>query len=233
MHISIIRAIVNALSFTFVSLTSMFNLYQANSVVIGINNADRTKSSTIINTVVNYNTIYKYNSHVPTGIVNVINEGVDGIIYQDMNGNVTKTLVEKQDKIIEIGTGMIGEYVGVVTGYGPDCATCDGRGYVACPTKDGKWTNLITDGNFYEDPYYGTLQILAADFRQFPCGTIIEVTNKYLDKPILGIVLDTGSAMRNAYNNGYVHIDVAFKTEEGLAFATDNKTKFSVKRWGW
>ena len=233
MHIAIFKTLLTNLSFLLVSISSIFNLYDANSVMVGVNNADKSKSSTIVNTVVSYNTIYKYNSKVPTGIVNVLSEGVDGIVYQDKGSNEVKTLIEKQDKVIEVGTGLPGEFVGVVTGYGPDCDTCDGRGYVACPTKYGKWTNLIDDGTFYQDETFGKVQILAADFRQFPCGTIIEVSNKYLSTPILGIVLDTGAAMRYAYTHGYVHIDVAFETEVGLTFATDKNTKFSVKRWGW
>ena len=48
-----------------------------------------------------------------------------------------------------------------------------GRGYVYCPTKTGKWTNLITDGIYYQDETFGKVQIIAADPRQFPCGTVM------------------------------------------------------------
>lgn len=233
MHIAIFKTLMTSLSFLLISVSSLFNLYDADKVMIGVNNADKTKSSTIVNTVISYNTIYEYNSKIPTGIVNVLKDGVDGIVYKTSDGKEVKTLIEKQDKIIEVGTGLPGEFIGVVTGYGPDCDTCDGRGYVYCPTKTGKWTNLITDGIYYQDETFGKVQIIAADPRQFPCGTVMSISNKYLNEPILGIVLDTGAAMRYGYDHGYVHIDVAFETEVGLTFATDKNTQFSVKRWGW
>lgn len=233
MNVMIIRSIVNALSFLFISLTSLFNSYQISESVFSIYNENNNKSMEIVNTVVNYKTNVTYNSKIPSGITNVLVEGQNGIVYMDSNGNITKILRETIDKVVEVGTGRYGEFTGVVTGYGPDCKTCDGRGYVACATPTGKWTNLITDGIYYEDARYGSLQILAADWRGFPCGTVIEIKNNDLSEPILGVVLDTGSAMRRAYDNGYVHIDVAFQTEVGLTFNTNKSTSFSVKRWGW
>lgn len=233
MNITIIRLLGKVLKFLFVTFSTLFNIYPINEQTFGIYNTDINKSLNVVSTIVEHKTNVTYSSKVPTGITNVLVEGRDGIIYKDAFEGTYQTLKEPIDEIIEIGTGKYGEFTGIVTGYGPDCHTCDGRGYVACPTKTGKWTNLITDGNFYEDERYGSLQILAADWREFPCGTVIEVNNNDLEKPILGVVLDTGYAMRKAYDNGYVHIDVAFKTEKGLVFNTNKNTKFSVKRWGW
>jgi len=52
---------------------------------------------------------------------------------------------------IQVGTGAYGVFNGIMTGYGPDCDTCDGKGYVACQTIDKKSFNLIDDGIYYED----------------------------------------------------------------------------------
>lgn len=233
MNIVFVSNVVKALSFLIISFNSIFNIYQIKEESIGINNADKNKSSSIVNTVINYDTEIIYNSKIPSGITNVLVQGQDGIVYLDGAGNVFKTLKEKINEVVEVGIGKYGEYTGVLTGYGPDCAGCDGRGYVACPTPTGKWYNLNSDGTYYSDSRFGKLQIIASDWRELPCGTVVQISNKDLDEPIMGIVMDTGSAMRKAYDNGYVHIDVAFKSEADLSFDTNKNTKFSVKRWGW
>jgi len=233
MNITFFKIILRYASLLIVSISSLFGTIKIEKETIGINNADMIKSSSIVNTIVEYETITTYNSKVPSGIVNVITEGQDGIVYLDGLGNTFKTLQAKIDKVLEVGIGKYGEYVGTITGYGPDCNTCDGRGYVACPTNLGKYISLTTDGIYYLDENFGNIRILAADQREFPCGTIIEINNNNLSEPIIGIVLDTGYAMRNAYDQGYISIDLAFETEIGLTFETNKNTNFSVKRWGW
>lgn len=233
MHITFFKLILRYVGLLIVSASSLFGTVKIEKATIGINNADIVKSSSIVNTVIDYDTVTTYNAKIPSGIINVITEGQDGIMYLDGLGNAYKTLQNKIDKVVEVGIGKYGEYIGTITGYGPDCATCDGRGYVACPTDTGKYINLTSDGAYYEDKKFGKIKILAADQREFPCGTIIEVSNKDLDTPIIGIVLDTGYAMRSAYDQGYIHIDLAFETEVGLTFKTNKNTNFSVKRWGW
>ena len=56
-------------------------------------------------------------------------------------------------------------------------------------------------------------------------------------EPFLGIVMDTGSAMRNALKKGVIHIDVAFETERDpkVSAMTDfsGNVKYSVQRWGY
>lgn len=233
MNAFFIRSVIEAFTFLILSFNSIFDFYQVKELNINVNNADVNKSLSIINTILDYETEIIYSSNIPSGITNILVKGQDGIVYLDGTGKIYKTLKEKINEVVEVGTGKQGEYTGIVTGYGPDCVTCDGRGYVACPTKTGKWTNLITDGIYYEDPKYGSLRIVAADHREFPCGTVVEISNSDLATPILGIVLDTGAAMRNAYNNGNIHFDVAFETEVGLTFGINKNTNFSVKRWGW
>lgn len=231
MKIVLIRSILKALSFMVISLSSLFGSYEIKEQTIGINNDNENKSSSIISTVIEYKTDIIYNKKVPSGVTNVIVEGQNGIVYLDGAGNIYKTLKEKINQIVEVGTGAQGEYVGIATGYGPDCEGC--TGYAACKTPTGKWVYIPTNGLYYEDEQYGSLKILASDWRKFPCGTVIEINNNDLSEPILGIVLDTGIAMRNAYERGVVHIDIAFESEIGLTFNTNVNTKFSVKRWGW
>ena len=99
--------------------------------------------------------------------------------------------------------------------------------------KDGTWFSLINDGIYYNDSEYGDVRVVAADQREFPCGTVLEISNSYLNEPIYGIVLDTGYSMKKAYNNGIIHIDLAFKSEKEININTNNDTNFNVKRWGW
>lgn len=233
MNIAMLQSIGRFFCLVVVSVSSLFSTSKVESNVIGINNADKLKSSSVVNTVIKFDTIYNYNSKIPSGIEKVVTKGQNGIVYLDTNGNIFKKLSEKTDEVIEVGIGRYGEYSGIITGYGPDCDTCDGRGYLACPTSDGQYKSLINDGIYYNDIDFGDIRILAADQREFPCGTIIEVNNSDLDKPIIGVVMDTGYAMRRAYDNNYIHIDLAFQTEQGLDFKINKNTNFSVKRWGW
>lgn len=233
MQITFFNILLRYVCLAFVSISSLFGTVKIEKEQIGINNADMMKSSSIVNTIIKYDTITTYNSKIPSGIVNILTNGQDGIVYVDGSGNTFKTIQTKIDKVVEIGIGKYGEYVGTFTGYGPDCATCDGRGYVSCPTDTGKYINLKTDGIYYQDKTFGEVRIIAADQREFPCGTIIEISNSDLTKPILGIVLDTGYSMRSAYDQGIIHIDLAFASEADLNISTNKNTNFSVKRWGW
>lgn len=211
-------------------IASIFGTFDLEKQVINVNNGDKNKGLEVITTVIDYKTVFKYNEKVPMNNKKILVKGENGIIYQDKQGSTIKTLKEKIDEVVEIGTGKYGEYIGTLTLYGPDCDTCDGRGYVACPVNKKDY-NLLEDGIYYEDKDFGKVRILAAALIEFPCGTIIEYDNK--DTKDIGIVLDTGSALVNAYKNGNILIDLANKTEKDLPHGTNKGTKFSVKRWGW
>lgn len=233
MNITFFEVIIKFVSLLVISASTSLGFVKVEKEAIGVNNADMAKSSSVVNSVVSYNTITKYSEKIPSGIVNIITKGSEGIVFLDGLGRPYSVYKEKVDEVIEIGVGKYGEYAGILTGYGPDCDTCDGRGYLYCPIGIGKYFNLTTDGIYFNDEQYGNIRILAADQREFPCGTIVEVNNPLMDGPFLGIVLDTGAAMRNAYDRGYIHIDLAHETEVGLRFKTSKNTSFSVKRWGW
>lgn len=199
-----------------------------------ISNSNINKNVNINSTVIEHETIETFDSSIPSNITKVITEGKDGVIYYNDDGTIV--LEEVVDEEVIIGTGKNGEYTGVMTGYGPDCSTCSGRGYVSCKTEDKKNFNLINDGVYYNDDEYGEVRVLAAALSEFPCGTIVEVKSANLGD-FTGIVMDTGYTMREQLKNGVYHFDVAYETEknEEIKKATNmsGEVIYSVQRWGW
>jgi len=196
-----------------------------------IENKNQTKNATTMTVEVAHNTEKIYNNKLPSNITITKQEGKNGIAYKGI-ANKEKTIIEPVTEIIEVGTGDHGEYVGKMTGYGADCTGCSG--IVSCKTKSGNTWNLIKDGTSYNDEEYGNTRILAADLTKFPCGTIIKVDSSTMGT-FNAIVLDTGAAMRQAWSNGIVLMDLAFtsETSEGIHNSTNNNVKYSVQRWGW
>ena len=114
MSISLLHFLAKMFEFITVILVSLFS--NLKSTIIKY---EEVKGTNEPKTVIEYETIYKYNPKVPSNITKVITEGVDGITYTT-NGK-EKVLVEKVDKVVEVGTGKYGEYTGALTEYGPDC----------------------------------------------------------------------------------------------------------------
>lgn len=191
-------------------------------------------NATITNEIDPYGTDYVYVENVPsTADPVVLKEGINGLDYTYDGLNYIH-LNDKENQVLQVGTGKPGEFKGRLTGYGPDCPGCSKVGNVSCLTKEGTRHSLMTDGLYYTDSVYGSVRILAADNGAFPCGTIVRVNNGILSE-FYGIVLDTGITMRNAIKEGVVWMDLAFKTEAEakIGGATSSNTKFSVQRWGW
>ena len=188
----------------------------------------------VINEVVPYETDYVYNENKPsTAEKKVLKPGVNGLDYTYDGLNYTH-LSDVKNEVVEVGTGKAGEYTGMLTGYGPDCVGCSSVGNVSCLTREGSKHSLINNGVYYNDSVYGSLRILAADNSEFPCGTVVIVSNSKIGS-INGIVLDTGITMRNALRNGQIWFDLSFlsEAEASLAGVTNPNTTFSVQRWGW
>ena len=202
---------------------------------ITIHNPAQDMTATILNEVNAYETEYVYNQNVPsTADPLTLVEGVNGLDYT-YDGLTYTHLSDKINKVVQVGTGVSGEFTGKMTGYGPDCPGCSAVGNVSCLTREGTNHSLTYDGLYYNDIAYGNLIILAADHTIFPCGTVVKVNNGILNE-FYGIVLDTGIAMRNAWRNeGIVWMDLAFSSQkEALTGgATSSNTSFSVQRWGW
>lgn len=215
MNINLLQIVWNFIRIVGVS----FVTFTQTAPVILLNNAEEI--------IIEYETIIQYDKKAPLNSITTLVEGKNGIITS--KGEVVQ---EKVDKVIQVGTGKEGTFSGYLTEYGPDCHTCDGRGITYCITKEGNWHSIVSDGIYYNDYQYGEVRILAADHRQFPCGTIIEIHNSDL-KVETGIVLDTGYGMKKAYNEGWLLVDLAVTTEKDITFGMNDKTKFYVKRWGW
>ena len=196
-----------------------------------VKNLNQTKNSIAFTKVIEYDTVETYNNKIPTGVTITRKKGHTGLAYVDENNN--ETIIESPKHAeIEIGTGDEANYVGKMTGYGADCIGCTGT--LACKTKNGSYHNLIKDGTTYNDEEYGNVKIIAAALEKFPCGTIIKVENPNLGT-FNAIVLDTGGAMKSAWNNGIIHIDLAYLTETdpALHLSTSSNVKYSVQRWGF
>ena len=201
---------------------------------ISLHNPVADMTATIINEVEAYDVEYVYNNSIPsTADPFTIVEGVNGLDYTYDGLNYTH-LSDKINAVVQIGTGAQGVYYGKMTGYGPDCPGCSLVGNVSCLTREGTNHSLINDGLYYNDISFGSLRILAADHSAFPCGTVVKVNNGVLNE-FNGIVLDTGYAMRNAWTEGVVWMDLAFSSQsEALTGgATSFNTTYSVQRWGW
>lgn len=234
MNIYLLELLGRWIAFLFVSLISFFGNFSLKENVINTNNDINNKSLSIINTVIPYETITNIKSNIPRNVKRVITEGQDGIVLKNDNGEIISVYQEVINKVVETGKAEIGSYVGRMTGYGPDCKTCSGVGTVACRNADRKNHNLINDGIYYDDKDYGKVRILSATKELFACGTIIEV--KRNNETFIGVVMDRGSAMENAWKNkSQVLIDLAFETEQNpeIFKATSSNVEYNVKRWGW
>lgn len=222
-------------SIIWMSVAGIFNsgqLFSEETIVV--DNLNQSKNSAAEVTEVAYDTKKQYNSKLPNNITITKQEGKKGLAYTDNNDKNVELIEEPVDEIIEIGTGDYGEYVGKMTGYGADCAGCSKTGTVSCKTKSGNSWSLTKNGTTYTDDEYGKVRILAAALDKFPCGTIIKVTNDNLGT-FNAVVMDTGGAMRNAWNRGTILMDLAFVSEHDtmLHSATSSNVKYSVQRWGW
>lgn len=234
MNFYLLQLIGKWIGFITLSLaTSMgFNVSETTTEV---ENQNLSKNINIQAEVVEYKTIKNYDSSIPSNVSKIINKGQEGVVFTDSSSEVVYAGEAVNEEVTQ-GTGAYGIYKGITTGYGPDCATCSGRGYVSCKTVDKKAYNLIDDGIYYKDSEYGEARVLAAALSVFPCGTIVEVTSSKMGT-FIGIVMDTGYSMKKGLEQGIYHFDIAYKTEkdETISQATDKSGNvvFSVQRWGW
>ncbi|MBQ6283015.1 MAG: 3D domain-containing protein [Bacilli bacterium] len=157
-----------------------------------------------------------------------------------LNINAIYSLVPYKDSLVNEVT-LAGEYpvldtfVGTVTAYGPDCVGCIGitsSGYKVAERENGVFKTITTT---YNDSEYGELRILAAANTKFPIGTVMRMSGANIDGYIIGIVLDTGSAMRQAWSRGEILIDLMFETEnsdEVYIFGRRRNVTMEILRYG-
>lgn len=233
MNIYLLELLSKIVRILFVSMVSLFNSFSVSTNTLTASNTVINKSLNVNNKVVAHTTTITYNSKLPSNVTRVISEGIDGVVYVDDENN-EKVLREMTPEIVEQGTGEQGEYVGRLSGYGPDCPGCSKVGNVACYTREGTKHSLKYDGIYYNDYEYGEVRILAAARDKFPCGTIIQVDNGRV-APYYAVVLDTGGSMINAWKKGTIWLDLAYSSsaEAKLGNTSGTNVKFSVQRWGW
>ncbi len=197
-----------------------------------VDNLNQAKNSVASIVEVAYETKKEYNDKLPSNVQITKQKGKNGLVYTNENNELVEVLENSTPEILEIGTGDQGEFTGKMTGYGADCIGCSGS--LSCRTKSGKIHNLTKDGETYDDDEYGNVRILAAALNKFPCGTIVKVSGSELGT-FNAIVLDTGSAMRSAFEKGIILMDLAYTSEKNpeIYKATSNNIKYSVQRWGW
>lgn len=231
MNFYLLQLVGKWISLVIISVTSFFGVEAGNDYTV----VNEKASTPAIVEVIDHDVERVYNSSLVAGVTNVLVEGRDGLFFIDSTGNRI-VLQEPINKKIEVGTARKGVYNGIITAYGPDCVGCNGRGFVACRTRDKSSFNLINDGIYYNDTVYGEIRVLSAALSKFPCGTVIHVRNSN-QGDFMGIVLDTGGSMRRALENGIYHFDKAFETERDPQLRrVTNKTGnviFEVQRWGW
>lgn len=244
--IELCKKIVKVLVIAFVSFTG----YKEDNY--SAKNTNKNKSLTLMTEITPYTTEVKYNKDIEKGKQNVLQEGSNGYIIT--NEETKEKIIEKQaiNKIVEEGTketvipvvqtkktesqvqtiksssssaNTIESFTGKMTAYGGDC--CGGSGSVAYVHH-----NLLRDGIYYHDNTFGDVRILSAAPQKFTAGTIVEVVES--GSTYYGIVLDWGGSMRNAWNNGTVWMDLAFRTEaEAGSYGTKYNVTFNIKRYGW
>lgn len=140
---------------------------------------------------------------------------------------------EENQIVTEEKPNMLDQFTGKLTGYGPDCVGCSGKGNLACKTREKATYNLYKDGIYYTDKEYGKLRILSAATSKFKCGTVISIDNG--NQTFMGIVLDTGGDMIRAWKNEKVWMDLAYESASKVSSdgLTGTNVNFSVLRYGW
>lgn len=235
MNIYLLQLIGKWVGILTMSFISLFDISGYSEKSLEASNLNSKKSSDIVNQVLEYDTKIIYNSNLSSDTKIVKQPGENGIIYVGKDGKDSVVVKNMVPEIIEVGTAPTNQFIGKLTSYGPDCPGCSTVGNVACYTKENTKHSLINDGYFYEDSQFGQVRILAAARDKFPCGTIVEINNGKTE-PFLGVVLDTGGSMINAWkNNNEVWMDLAFSSqaEARVGGLSSSSTTFTIKRYGW
>lgn len=232
MNITIFGTVIKWISCLVVGFASIIGGTMLDQEKIVLENLNEEKSLDLVHEFIPYETTIIYNEKIPSNITKVVTKGEFGI--QTLSSNLKKVKIKDPiTEVIEIGSGMVGEYVGKLTSYSPDCVGCSKLGNVACHTKTKGKHSLVSDGIYYRDDDYGNIRILSAA-TVFPCGTIIQIDNGKTE-PFYGVVLDRGGSMNTAWKNGNVWIDLAYASKEDVknGNTSSNQTKFTVQRWGF
>ena len=110
MNILLLEFARKLLSLLVISFMSLFNLGNYNEVELKTDNL--IKDTSIISSVTNYKTVYKYNSKLPNNVKKVITPGVNEVAYKTSENETVQVIQEKVDEVVEVGTGRNGNYTG-------------------------------------------------------------------------------------------------------------------------
>ncbi len=159
-------------------------------------------------------------------------EAVEEVV-EEVIEEPTKEVIEEEKVELEVTEEVIVEQeepeavletlIGSMSGYGPDCIGCTSN-----KTASGYY---VGEGNiYYQDPTYGKVRILAGDSK-YPFYTIVRINDANLsDEPILGIVLDRGSAI--GIGKKYM-FDLLYASEKDAAtLGVSSNVTFEILRIG-
>ncbi len=164
-------------------------------------------------------TIVTYNSNNVKSV-----EAMHIVSKYNINKDKLKTIsVSNMREVALYGPSTPVSFVGEMTGYGADCKGCGNS--VSCPPRP-----IVTNGNIYfDDQTYGKIRILAAD-STIPCGSIVRISNvNFSVEPIIGVVLDRGSAIKGNIIDFLVESEGYSKANIGR----QKNVNFEIIRWGW
>ena len=147
--------------------------------------------------------------------------------------------VEEND-IYFMNKEVINTYIGILTGYGPDCVGCGNFNTNKVSTASGYHIANIIDGNIepafaitYNDSEFGEVRIVAGD-SSLPFNTIVRITIPN-QEPIIAIVLDRGSTVGfdncRSSRGCLTNFDLLYPTEAESLGKTRN-VKFEILRIG-
>lgn len=142
--------------------------------------------------------------------------------YSNKDQELTVMPVNNMEEVSIYGPVTPISFTGQMTAYKANCVGCTGK--VSCPPRQD-----ARNGNIYfQDVTYGTVRILAADSR-IPCGTIVQITNvSFSADPILGIVLDRGSAIK-----GNIIDFLVSEVDSTDIIGRQKDVHYEIIRWGW
>lgn len=225
MNIYLLELISKWISIFIISISS-----NVDSDKVIIENQNKVKDLVAQTEIIPYETETIYNDNLAIGEEKEIQKGQNGVVYV-INGTRQEVKPSISRKI-EVGTKKVDVFAGKMTGYGADCVGCSGLGNLSCHTKNGVHS-LLKQGEYYDDSEYGKVRILAAALEKFPCGTIVRVSHPNLGT-FNAIVLDTGSAMNQAFLKGEILMDLAYvtQTNPSIKLSTTNNAKYEILRWG-
>ena len=159
-------------------------------------------------------------TNITTSNINTVKSIQSSRIYKEVD---SIKLARNTSDIRKYGNRGKIQFIGTLTGYGPDCPGCEGMVY--CRPNPN-----VQNGNiYYEDKEYGKLRILAADY-SIPCGSIIKIENfKFISgTEFYGIVMDRGSAIVG------LTMDLLYPSEaDTVIIGRQRNISFTIERWGW